>query len=48
MTRRLAERGLVVLQMRTHDLTSKPHKVRGVDARLLVGKLGSDVAVRNL
>jgi SAM-dependent methyltransferase len=48
MTRRLAKRGLVVLQMRTRDLTSKPHKVRGVDARLLVGKLGSDVEVRSL
>jgi SAM-dependent methyltransferase len=48
MTRRLTKRGLVVLQMRTRELTSKPHKVRGVEARLIVGQLTSNTGVRSL
>ena len=38
MTRRLAKRGLVVLQTRTRELTSRPHKVSGVEARLILRK----------
>jgi len=36
MIRSLTKRGLVVLQMSTRELTSKPHKVRGVEARFIV------------
>jgi hypothetical protein len=35
---RLARRGLKVLQIRTRALMSKPYRVRGVDARLIVGR----------
>jgi hypothetical protein len=38
VARGLAKRGLEVLQMKTRQLTSKPYKVRGVDARLIVGR----------
>jgi len=38
VARRLAKRGLEVLQTKTRQLTSKPYKVRGVDVRLIVGR----------
>jgi SAM-dependent methyltransferase len=42
IARRLAKRGLEVLQIRTRRLTSKPYRVRGADVRLIVGvKTGS-------
>ena len=37
IARRLAKRGLEVLQIRTRRLTSKPYRVRGADVRLIVG-----------
>lgn len=38
VARRLAERGLEILEIETRQLTSKRYKVRGVTARLIIGR----------